>query len=87
MDLSNNLTKSKELRKFVIPSIDEPHLLVNHKYTMQNLKIIAKSFSLKMSGNKTELTSRIHHYMFSYKYATRIQRAYRRKLSNLPIEI
>jgi len=77
---SNKLTNSVVV---AFPtSVDDHHLLVNHKYNMVQLKSIAKLFHLKISGNKSELTKRIHTYMVCYKYATKIQHAYRRMLSN-----
>jgi hypothetical protein len=63
-------------------SVNDHALLVNHKYSMIQLKSIAKIFNLKMAGNKAVLTKRIHSYMISYKYAVKIQTAYRRRLSN-----
>lgn len=80
---SNKLTKPKQKQDVVFPkNVEEHHLLVNHKYTITQLKLIAKSFSLKTIGVKTELTTRIHYYMTSYKHALKIQSAFRRFLSN-----
>jgi len=80
---SNKLTKPKQKQAIALPiNVDEHHLLVNHKYTITQLKLIAKSFSLKTVGVKTELTSRIHYYMTSYKHALKIQSTFRRFLSN-----
>ena len=80
---SNKLTKLKQKQDVVFPkNVEEHHLLVNHKYTITQLKLIAKSFSLKTIGVKTELTTRIHYYMTSYKHALKIQSAFRRFLSN-----
>jgi hypothetical protein len=80
---SNKLTKPKQKQEVIFPTnVEDHHLLVNHKYTITHLKLIAKSFSLKTVGVKTELTARIHYYMFNYKYAIKIQSAFRRFLSN-----
>lgn len=79
---SNKLTKPKQKQEVVFPTnVEDHHLLVNHKYTITHLKLIAKFFSLKTVGIKTELTTRIHYYMFNYKYAVKIQSAFRRFLS------
>ena len=93
MDISdiecNVLLESKQSNKLTnsvvvaLPTcVDDHAMLVNHKYSMIQLKAIAKLFHLKVSGNKSGLTNRIHTYMVSYKYATKIQTAYRRRLSN-----
>jgi hypothetical protein len=73
--LSNKLTNS------VMPtSVEDHHLLVNHKYSIIQLRLIAKMFHLKVSGTKSELTRRIHEYMVGYNHATKIQRAYKRQM-------
>jgi hypothetical protein len=83
MQKSNKLTKSKQKQDIIFPTnVEDHHLLVNHKYTITHLKLIAKSFCLKTSGVKSDLTTRIYYYMTSYKYATKIQSAFRRFLSN-----
>ena len=89
MDIDNDLQKSNKLTKpikkqeIVFPNnVEDHHLLVNHKYTITQLKLIAKSFSLKTMGVKTELTTRIHYFMVSYKHALKIQSTFRRFLSN-----
>ena len=81
---SSKSNKSNKLRQlFALPtSVNDHNMLVNHNYTITQLKLIAKSFHLKVSGSKTELTTRIHTHMTSYKYALQIQNAYRHHLSN-----
>lgn len=75
--------QSNKLTNLPLPMhVNDHHLLVNHKYTIPQLKNIAKSFHLKVSGNKGELTKRIHTHMLYYKHATKIQVAYRRRMSN-----
>ena len=70
-------------RNGVLPTnVKEHELLINHKYTMIQLKTIAKHFSLKISGTKQELTNRIYNYMHSYEHASKIQRVFRKYLSN-----
>ena len=77
---SNKLTNSVVAP---LPTRVEDHpMLVNHKYSMIQLKSIAKLFHLKVSGNKDGLTKRIHTYMVFYNHARKIQNAYRRRMSN-----
>ena len=74
---TNKLTNQSKLPTIV----DEYHLLVGHKYTDIQLRTIAKTFGLKISGNKNELTKRIYEYMYFYKHVTKIQTAYRRRMA------
>jgi hypothetical protein len=77
---SNKLTNSVVV---ALPtSVNDHQMLINHKYSMIQLKSIAKFFHLTVSGNKAGLTNRIHTYMVCYGHATKIQHAYRRHLSN-----
>ena len=61
--------KSQNTIKPILPTnMNESDLLINHKYTIPQLKTIAKMFSLKVSGTKQELTTRIYDYMYLYKF-------------------
>jgi hypothetical protein len=88
MDSKNNTPKLIRTNKsnkadLVLPtSIHDSHLLVNHSYTMLQLKSIAKSFSLKQTGTKTELTKRIYEHMYYYPFIVKIQNAFRKKIAN-----
>jgi hypothetical protein len=78
----NCLIKLKLKPPPILPSnMNESELLINHKYTIPQLKTIAKMFSLKISGTKEELTTRIYDYMYFYKYVIKIQRVFRKKMS------
>lgn len=78
-----NVRTNKLKKEVILPqSIKDCHLLVNHSYTMLQLKSIAKTFSLKQTGTKTELTKRIYEHMYYYSFAVKIQSAFRKKISN-----
>lgn len=88
MDCKNNIIRSLRTNKsnkaeVVLPqSIHDCHLLVDHNYTMLQLKSIAKTFSLKQTGTKSELTKRIYEHMYYYPFIVKIQNAFRRKIAN-----
>lgn len=76
------MAKSQNTIKPILPTnMNESELLINHKYTIPQLKTIAKMFSLKVSGTKPELTARIYDYMHSYKFVIKIQKAFRKSMS------
>lgn len=80
---TSSVTRSppKKPAQIMPTSVSECHLLVNHAYTIPQLKVIAKQFLLKTGGSRPELTKRIYDYMYSYKYAIKIQTAFRRLVS------
>ena len=67
-----------ENTNFVIPKINEYDFLLKKNYRVTFLKEICKSYKLKVSGNKPELTNRIYNYLFQSNYAIKIQKYTRR---------
>lgn len=47
------------------------------KYNLTQLKIIAKRYKLKVTGNKPELQERIYNHLYSSHYAMKIQKVFR----------
>lgn len=83
MDCKNIKSNKSNKPEVVLPqSIKDSHLLVNHHYTMLQLKAIAKTFYLKQSGTKTELTKRIYDHMYYYPFAVKIQNCFRKTMAN-----
>lgn len=85
-EINENLEKNDKL------SISEKNeymytTILSAKYKVQELKIIAKSYNLKISGTKSELINRIYFYLKSSIYILKIQRVFRgwlqRKCNNL----
>jgi hypothetical protein len=73
--------KSNKVEVVYPASVSDYHLLVDHNYTMVQLKTIAKQFSLKQVGTKVELTKRIYDYMYYYLFACKIQRTFKKYVS------
>lgn len=57
-----------------IPSFYEYELLSRYNYNVQQLKQIAKHYKLKISGNKSQLVTRIYSFLFLSNIAVKIQK-------------
>ena len=85
-NISNCIIKARKIRKlnkidhlnFVIPKYNEYDFFINRDYSVKFLKEICKSYKLKISGNKPELTTRIYNYLLQSNYAIKIQKHIRR---------
>ena len=60
-----------------IPTIKNYDDLTKYNYNITQLKIIAKHYKLKISGNKPQLISRIFSYLYFSSYAIQIQKIFR----------
>lgn len=58
---------------FRIPMYHQYNLVNEYNYTLEQLKIIAKDYQIKMSGNKQQLTTRIITFLYFSNYAIKIQ--------------
>ena len=61
----------------IIPTIKTYNDISNYNYNASQLKLIAKNYKLRISGNKTELVSRIFTYLYLSSYIIRIQKIFR----------
>lgn len=82
--LTNNITKKSKIinnRNNIldIPNLNEYNYFKNTKYSHNFLKEICRVYKLKLSGNKSELTSRIYNHLL-YSYNSIIIQKYFRKL-------
>lgn len=66
--------------KISIPTINTYNQLVYNNYNTTQLKKFAKHYKLKISGNKQQLTNRIHNYLYFSCYIIKIQKVFRRTL-------
>lgn len=73
--------KTNKVEVIYPTSVSDYYLLVDHNYTMVQLKTIAKLFSLKQVGTKIELTKRIYDYMYYFSFASKIQRMFKKYIS------
>ena len=90
--VTKNLHSSKNLEKIdldpiPIPNFNESYFLFRYKYSLPQLKIIAKSHKLKIAGSKSQLLSRIYSFLFLSNLSVKIQKIIRgyleRKYINL----
>ena len=88
--LSNVLTKcnvtipiSKKREKVIGDEISIPtvktyhHMMIDYNYNISQLKLIAKHYSLKITGTKPQLMSRIYCFFQLLAYVIKIQKVFR----------
>ena len=61
----------------VIPTIKNFNDIVKYNYNVNQLKLIAKNYKLKMGGNKPQLVSRIFTFLYLSSYIINIQKIFR----------
>ena len=61
----------------IIPTMKNYNDITNYNYNVSQLKIIAKNYKLKISGNKNELMSRIFSFLYLSSYIIKIQKVFR----------
>jgi len=61
----------------VIPTIKNYNEISNYNYSLPQLKVIAKEYKLKVSGNKQQLVLRIFLYLYLSSYIIKIQKVFR----------
>jgi hypothetical protein len=78
----SSLKKSQKVTndEMIIPTIKTYNILFENNYNVQQLKIIARYYDLKHSGNKNELTIRIYAYLKLSTDAIKIQKMTRGKM-------
>lgn len=63
--------------KISIPTIKNYNEITKYNYNVTQLKLFAKHYKLKISGNKNELLSRIYCYLYCSSYIIKIQKIFR----------
>jgi len=61
----------------VIPTIKSYDIISNYNYNLSQLKMIAKTYKLKISGNKNQLISRVYSYLYFSSFIIKIQKIFR----------
>ena len=74
LPFAKKLTKSS---LSTIPTFKDYSMLLTTNYTMDQLKLIAKTHKLKHGGNKNELITRIYFYLYLSNSVTKIQKIIR----------
>jgi len=78
--LNKKLNKINENEELIVLTIHDYNKLTENNYNIQQLKIIAKHYKLKLSGNKKELISRLYIFLFLSSYIVKIQKIFRGRL-------
>ena len=60
-----------------IPNINNYNEMTRYNYNLSQLKIIAKNYKLKISGNKNQLLLRIYSFLYFSSYIIKIQKLFR----------
>lgn len=63
-----------------IPNFNESEFLIRYNYNVNQLKVIAKTYKLKVTGNKSQLISRIYSFLFLSNSIVKIQKIIRGNL-------
>jgi hypothetical protein len=73
----NKIIKVQEDDKITIPTINTYNNVIYNNYNITQLKIFAKHYKLKISGNKPQLVTRIYSYLYFSSYIIKIQKIFR----------
>jgi hypothetical protein len=76
ININKKLLK-KENNEYNILTINTYHELTRYNYNIQELKLNAKYYKLKLSGNKNELINRIYVFLHLSSYVIKIQKIFR----------
>jgi hypothetical protein len=74
----NKITEDTESIQIV--TIHDYNKLTENNYNLQQLKTMAKTYKLKLSGNKKELITRLYLFLFFSSYIIKIQKIFRGRL-------
>jgi hypothetical protein len=88
---NNRDTNDKPIKvdndNIIIPTVKNYEILNKYNYNIAHLKTIAKSYKLKISGNKYQLSKRVYTYLYLSSVIIKIQKIFRgliaRKYKNL----
>jgi hypothetical protein len=75
INISKNLDKIDEVE--MMPNFTNYEVLLKYNYNIKQLKQIAKQHKLKLTGNKTQLISRIYSYLYLSQLVIKIQKIMR----------
>jgi hypothetical protein len=77
--IAKKMHQNKKLEKFdndsvYVPKFNEAEYLLTYNYNVQQLKLFAKTYKLKVTGNKPQLVSRIFSYLYLSNLIIKIQK-------------
>ena len=64
-----------------IPTINNYNDINRYNYNVNQLKLIAKNYKLKISGNKNQLLTRIYSFLYFSSYIIKIQKIFRGRIA------
>jgi hypothetical protein len=74
----NLLNKKEKIQgELHIPKFEDSEWLLRYNYNVTQLKTIAKTYKLKVSGNKSQLIGKIYSFLFLSNIAVKVQRVFR----------
>ena len=76
MPIIKNHLKIKD-DNFIIPTLKTYDDIIKYNFNNSQLKLIAKHYKLKLSGNKPQLVTRIYSYLYFSSYLIKIQKVFR----------
>jgi len=76
IELTSNKQKIST-SEFIIPTFKTAETIITHKFSLPQLKTIAKEYKIKVTGNKNQLTNRIYFYLFLSNKVIHIQKIFR----------
>jgi len=73
-------TKKMSNDKIIIPTIKNYNDLLYYNYNVAQLKMFAKTYGIKLSGNKNQLLIRLYSFLYFSYYIIKIQKIFRTML-------
>ena len=75
--LTTNKLKKIDNDLMCVPNFNEHNMLLQYNYNVQQLKSIMSYYKLKITGNKTQLITRIYSFLYLSNFITRVQKCVR----------
>jgi len=75
IEIPKNVDKINEVE--IIPNFNNYEIILKYNYNIKQLKQIAKEHKLKLTGNKSQLVSRIYSFLYLSKLIIKVQKIIR----------
>jgi hypothetical protein len=90
--VSQNFVIPKKTEKIIgdiiiLPQFNEYYFMAKYGYNSKQLKQMAKEYGVKITGNKTQVATRIYSHLFLSQFAVKIQKIVRGHLFRKCIEL
>lgn len=77
MKMNKTIKTATNEQNSLVPTFKCYNRIINLKYNVTQLKMFAKHYKLKLSGNKNELTSRLFNFLYLSFHIIKIQKTFR----------